>query len=67
VPLFDVIRAVEDQFHRDVIPVLKRRGWRPRVIAYDGYGSAAHTRAIVELGVSDQHRRSWKMPTQATK
>ena len=32
-----------------------------------GYGSAAHTRAIVELGVSDQHRRSWKMPTQATK
>ena len=32
-----------------------------------GYGSAAHTRAIAELGVSDQHRRSWKMPTQATK
>ena len=32
-----------------------------------GYGSAAHTRAIVELGVSEQHRRSWKMPTQATK
>ena len=39
-PLFDVIRAVEDRFHRDVIPVLRRRGWRPRVIAYDGYGSA---------------------------
>ena len=32
-----------------------------------GYGSAAHTRAIVELGVSKHHRRSWKMPTQATK
>ena len=32
-----------------------------------GYGSAAHARAIVELGVSDHHRRSWKMPTQATK
>lgn len=32
-----------------------------------GYGSAAHTRAIVELGVSEHHRRSWKMPTQATK
>ena len=42
-PLFDVIRAVEDQFHRDVIPVLKRRGWRPRVIAYDGYGSCPLT------------------------
>ena len=24
-----------------MIPVLKRRGWRPRVIAYDGYGSAS--------------------------
>ena len=32
-----------------------------------GYGSAAHMRAIAELGVSDHHRRSWKMPTQATK
>ena len=40
-PLSDLVRAVTDQFHRDTIPVLKRRGWRPRVIAYDGYGSAA--------------------------
>ncbi|QKD79027.1 MULTISPECIES: App1 family protein [Actinomyces] len=40
-PLFDIARAVEDQFHRDVIPVLKRRGWRPRVVAYDGYGTSA--------------------------
>ncbi|WP_017177572.1 App1 family protein [Actinomyces timonensis] len=40
-PLFDIARAVEDQFHRDVIPTLKRRGWRPRVVAYDGYGSSA--------------------------
>ena len=32
-----------------------------------GYGSAAHARAIARLGVSDHHRRSWKMPTQATK
>ncbi|WP_366180886.1 phosphatase domain-containing protein [Actinomyces timonensis] len=40
-PLFDIARAVVDQFHRDVIPVLKRRGWRPRVVAYDGYGTSA--------------------------
>ena len=40
-PLFDIARAVEDQFHRDVIPVLKRRGWRPRVVAYDGYGTSS--------------------------
>ncbi len=32
-----------------------------------GYGSAAHARAIGRLGVSDFHRRSWKMPTSATK
>ena len=32
-----------------------------------GYGSAAHARAIAELGVSDFHRRSWKMPTKPTK
>lgn len=32
-----------------------------------GYGSAAHARAIGQLGVSDFHRRSWKMPTSSTK
>ncbi|MBW3069190.1 MULTISPECIES: phosphatase domain-containing protein [unclassified Actinomyces] len=40
-PFSDLVRAAEDQFHRDSIPVLKRRGWRPRVIPYTGYGSAA--------------------------
>jgi len=32
-----------------------------------GYGSAAHARAIAELGVCDVHRRSWKTPTKPTK
>lgn len=32
-----------------------------------GYGSAAHARAISELGVSEHHRRSWKMPLGVTK
>mgnify|MGYP007007309152 CR=1 FL=1 len=40
-PLSDIARAVEDQFHRDSVPVLKRQGWRPRVIPYDGYGTSA--------------------------
>ncbi|WP_136191872.1 App1 family protein [Actinomyces procaprae] len=40
-PFSDLVRAVEDQFHRDSIPVLRRRGWRPRAIPYVGYGSAA--------------------------
>ncbi len=41
VPFSAVPRAVEDQFHRDLIPVLRRRGWRPRVIPYDGYGTTS--------------------------
>ena len=40
-PLSDIARAVEDRFHRDTVPVLKRQGWRPRVIPYDGYGTSA--------------------------
>ena len=40
-PLSDIARAVEDQFHRDSVPVLRRQGWRPRVIPYDGYGTSA--------------------------
>ncbi|PHP53224.1 App1 family protein [Actinomyces ruminis] len=40
-PFADIVRAAADQFHRDSIPVLRRRSWRPRVIPYDGYGSAA--------------------------
>ena len=32
-----------------------------------GYGSASHARAIARLGVSDFHRRSWKMPVAPSK
>jgi len=38
-----------------LIPVLKRRGWRPRVIAYDGYGSAR----------PEHWRTNWPEPDQA--
>ncbi|WP_067779310.1 App1 family protein [Actinomyces vulturis] len=38
-PIFDLARAAEDRFHRDLIPVLRQRGWRPRVVPYDGYGT----------------------------
>ena len=31
-----------------------------------GYGSAAHARAIARLGVSDFHRRTWRMPQVRT-
>ena len=54
-PLSDIARAAEDRLHRETIPLLKARGWRPRVIAYDGYGSAAPgpaPRAVGALGAS---------------
>lgn len=39
-PFSDIARTAELRLYRDTIPALKARGWRPRVIAYDGYGSA---------------------------
>ncbi|WP_194785413.1 App1 family protein [Actinomyces haliotis] len=39
-PFSDIARAAELRLYRDTIPALKARGWRPRVVAYDGYGSA---------------------------
>ena len=39
-PFSDIARAAEDRLHRDMIPVLRAHGWRPRVVTYDGYGSA---------------------------
>ena len=32
-----------------------------------GYGSAVHAQAIARLGVSDFHRRTWRMPQARTK
>ena len=63
-PLSDIARAVEDQFHRDSVPVLRRQGWRPRVIPYDGYGTSALARsepsAPADLSgpTPEQHHRS---------
>ncbi|CAM3126050.1 App1 family protein [Actinomyces slackii] len=51
-PLSDIARAVEDRFHRDSIPVLKRKGWRPRVIPYNGYGTAGNAQATAAAGPS---------------
>ncbi|WP_194949851.1 App1 family protein [Actinomyces trachealis] len=48
-PLSDLARAVEDRFHKDTIPVFKRWGWRPRVIAYDGYGSTTIARVMARM------------------
>lgn len=40
-PLSDAPRLAEDAYHRTLIPRLKAHGWRPRLIPYDGYGTAA--------------------------
>lgn len=47
--LSDLARAAENRFHRDTIPVLKRWGWRPRVIAYTGYGSTSKARVMARM------------------
>ena len=64
-PLSDIARAVEDQFHRDSIPVLKRQGWRPRVIPYDGYGTSAPAEsAPSSLADPSSERRRWQAPAR---
>lgn len=49
-PASALARAAEDRFHRDLIPVLRARGWRPRAIPYDGYGLAAAASAAAGSG-----------------
>lgn len=48
-PLSDLARRGEEHFHRHVIPRLRRAGWRPRAVAYDGYGSATMVRVIARV------------------
>ena len=50
-PLSDIARAAENRIYRDVIPVLKARGWRPRVIGYEGYGSAGERGSMARSGL----------------
>ena len=67
-PLFDIARAVEDQFHRDSVPVLKRQGWRPRVIPYDGYGTSTPAQSEpsdLPGPTSRRHRRPVHTRTEA--
>ena len=67
-PLSDIARAVEDQFHRDSVPVLKRQGWRPRVIPYDGYGTSAPAESgpsVPPGPTSEQRRRPAGQRTRA--
>ena len=67
-PLSDIARAVEDRFHRDTVPVLKRQGWRPRVIPYDGYGTSAPAESgpsVPPGPTSEQRRRPAGQRTRA--
>lgn len=41
-----VAARVEDGFHRRLIPFLRNRGWRPRIISYIGYGNSASVRVL---------------------
>ena len=51
-------KVSRDQFMRELHARCPLYGWD----ANKGYGSATHLAALRELGPSEHHRRSWKLP-----
>lgn len=60
---------VEDSFYSLVAHVLRRRGWRPRVLVYTGYGTDGWVRVFGRVLLTppgtrrhevDEHRRGWR-------
>ncbi|UFU03277.1 DUF2183 domain-containing protein [Ruania suaedae] len=47
-----VAARFEDDFHRRLIPFLRRRGWRPRTISYIGYGNRQMVRVLARVVLS---------------
>ncbi|QOR71072.1 DUF2183 domain-containing protein [Ruania alkalisoli] len=47
-----VAARFEDEFHRRLIPFLRRRGWRPRTISYIGYGNRDMVRVLARVVLS---------------
>lgn len=41
--------AFEDAVNRRIVPVLRRRGWRPRTIAFTGFGSTESVRVLARV------------------
>jgi phosphatidate phosphatase APP1 len=54
---------VEDAFNRVVSRFLRRRGWRPRVLAYCGYGTAEWVRVLGRVLLAPPHSRQRDLKT----
>lgn len=50
--------AVEDALNRRLIAFLRRRGWRPRTIAFTGYGSPDFVRVLARVVLTRGPERS---------
>src|SRR5690606_7688773 len=45
--------SLEDGFNRRLIPILRRRGWRPTTITYTGYGNTDALRVLARILLKD--------------
>ena len=54
---------VEDAFNRAVTRLLRRRGWRPRVLPYCGYGTADWVRVLGRVLLAPPHSRQRDLKT----
>jgi len=45
--------SLEDGVNRRLIPILRRRGWRPTTIAYTGYGNLDRLRVLARVLLQD--------------
>ncbi len=51
-------KVARDRFMRELSTRYPSYGWERN----KGYGTESHMQAILEYGVCDQHRQSWKLP-----
>jgi len=54
---------IEDAFNRVVSGLLRRRGWRPRVLPYCGYGTAEWVRVLGRVLLAPPHSRQRDLQT----
>ena len=53
-------KVARDELMREAAKQFPAYGWEGNV----GYGSAGHMQALVDLGATEFHRRSWNLPGQ---
>lgn len=64
--LSEVGAAIEDAVNRRVVPYLRRRGWRPQVIPFTGYGSPDAARILARVIMSPGDEAEVRADAEAT-